>query len=142
MVALVLVTIAAGPPPKTLGDDASDLPAGGVTFYEDDNGDVVYETFENGEIEVSLTEDEFVVSEEPNGDITLAHHSGWACSVYASNPWQSSSYIRGYGYISCSGPDVLQTRLRVTIQKHSWGSVWNNLSQRSSGWQYANLILS
>ena len=51
MVALVLVTIAAGPPPKTLGDDASDLPAGGVTFYEDDNGDVVYETFENGEIE-------------------------------------------------------------------------------------------
>ena len=41
MVALMLVTIALGPPPETLGDDARDLPAGVVTLYEHHNGEVV-----------------------------------------------------------------------------------------------------
>ena len=51
MVALMLVTIALGPPPETLGDDARDLPAGVVTFYEDHNGEVVVTQMSDEHIE-------------------------------------------------------------------------------------------
>ena len=50
MVALMLVTIAPGPPPETLGDDARDL-AGGVTFYEDHNGELVVTQMSDEDIE-------------------------------------------------------------------------------------------
>ena len=51
MVALMLVTIAPGPPPETLGDDARVLPAGGVTFYEDHNGELVVTQMSDEDIE-------------------------------------------------------------------------------------------
>lgn len=123
--ALMLLMTGAGPPGETV--DGRDLPRGAATYYQGEDGKVV-------------VDDDVVVTREPDGAITMSS-SSWTCTIYVSDPSQSGLDIDGNGWQYCWGPDVLQTRIRIAIQKHGWGPFWNNISRRlDTDWQDTNFL--
>lgn len=47
------------------------------------------------------------------------------CTIWADNPVKHGSWIDGDGDQLCT--QATDQTLKVTLQRHSWGSVWNNL---------------
>ena len=134
--ALMLVTIAPGPPDEI---DLSDPPPSPVLIYQGDDGVVRVVAGEEAEGQIVVT------TEEPNGDISIEPAPGytalsWACAVYAFRPSKVGTSIRGAGAISCWGDGVEETKLRVALQKHSWGPVWNTLDSLQTQWLPTSFI--
>ena len=143
---LMLVATAVGPPDEV---DLRDPPRGPILFYDGEDGEVK-----------ATREGEVTTTEEPNGDIRINYKGGdgklritsegeivvvdepppytprshWSCLLSASTPVRSGSQMRSAGYIYCWGSGVQQTRLKVALQKHRYGPVWNTLDFVHTQW--------